>query len=484
MNARAFSYRKSLFVLLILIVFISSCATISGRYQDQVFESKSGSVDIYDSEGILLGQTPFVHRIDRSANFSFQVEGGRQQVHSCDFVWGTLAGNGLASSVFYSVPPAVGISFVATSLIDLMSGSSYSCPDVMVNNLSYSKEKCKSIVMLPIDGENYRFEHKVYGAWQQKFSNNSSNDCDKIIDPKTTDDFFDRLKGGSVSEYDLNRRYKRELSSKYNATHAVQLQEVDQKGVKSYQAKIFQLAKSAKSKFAKLDPKFNLGLDLIGQDYVESRRWTNKAKAALITLIPNSLIFSFNSSNLNNNIDSSVELDISQLQESNQFISGWGVTSMDHPDAFLSWDHRLRFFPSLDYKIERFRVEIDEEVPGFSSEFDFSFVSIAAYYNLGYTVYTPFGGTRFELGTGASWFGVYGDESLKKNHFVTSFRGGLSHTVFLSDSLFLTAGGRFSAFSKKIIKNQIMDTDAIVSFRVGLGYYFPNLKSIASRAVL
>ena len=422
------------------------------------------------------GTTPFYLRMQRVPSDQMQFGLGRKRTAvdvDCKVRWSLeLIGNG----VLALLSPEAAVVGVA---IDLATGAAFECPETILATLN-SREPgatrhCRRYIVAPPPHIDSSYSDAIEATWRER-AQKALTGCDDFVDQVLAEDVFDVLGIShrdplSIEGMDAERLHY--LGHETGATHLVVLNYVTVGDQIRFEPAVYDLYRGASVDV----PGFNVATDGGAKFEVRGGSWL-----ALWTFsaFPNSISYGYNGSNLNVEPKSSWQVDGTKERSSQvaDAISRISLTSVEHPQAYSTWDYGFSFFPSLELfsMAETLSLHSDAGVP---MKRDVGVNFLAPLYHAGITGHTVVG--AFAAGVAAGGYlarmKIDGDPAT----FTTGLMTGidLSYTAFLTQTLFFQASTTtYRVASARTYADDLTLKNNFSAVEARVGYYMPRMKRL------
>ncbi len=468
------------------------CGTIAGTKQLQAFDSEPRGASILvpssEKKDPLLGTTPFVGEVTRKNRQNFRYALGRKSKIKeididCKYRYGASLGGNLFTSLLLLGNPMVAAGVFSSFFItDLVTGAAFECPDlnITVENVSKKipKNFCKKVIVAPPKFVDEKLSDLVARQWMA--NSHLSRKCDTFANYQSSKKIFQYLNidhRNPIYPAMMTSFFKLKLAKETNASHLVVLEvgEDEKNWIVSF----------TEIDLFRDDPRQNDVFTFSpNKSYVPKGKYaelslvekvSKNTAAQLIAWLPNSITFATGTSSLSEtypNENSRTSTD--QVKTFSRLITGWALSNIGHSSAYNIWDYSFILSPSLDFSWQTYEVN-STLVPPTSplSNFELDFMYLVATYDLGFTVYTPLGGTSFILGLGAGAFHA----DLGENGTNTTARivqkASIRHVAFLTQNVYLKVEFYHSETKRPIADTDVIKINGSDSTTVGIGYFFP-----------
>lgn len=458
---------------ILLALFLAGCATVSGRSQRVAVDATPRGAVVRDAEGAELGRTPLVLKVERDDAVPLTLSmGGRETPVrlDCDVRTGIVVlGNapyGLLTLAGY------GWGFVAAAGLDLWTGAAYGCPERVrfeVPAPASPPPVCRVLLVLPPPHDDYAEQDRVVRAWADS-TRAARGPCDRVVPTAQVRPELARLGLGAHDPREVDRGRLNKLAEQTGATHVVGLRwAADAAGTR--------IEGEVRDVFTDTRAAAPVGFDPAPPPD-DGFSWRSLWK--YLYLLPNSVAFA---PSVTNPVPTPAEGYDSVTLEYHAslpaLLTGWTLTSAEHPDQFDSWDAHWKLTPSvglgvLDVTWTATPAD-DADVPAYADRSTTWF--IRGYAELGGVFHTPLGALDLHLLLGG--VGVY-QEALgaAPADFRGAFEAGLgaAYTAFLGERLFLRLAVAGFGSGDPTIEHPAFSVDQYGVATVALGYYLPETR--------
>ena len=513
-----------------LLGFVAGCASIGGERQIIGIDSEPRGLSVIEPvSGRRLGETPLFALIERDRYLDLLINHPRDATKVspletkvevlCHYRWAlALFGNGW----LLAAHPLVGAGALA---IDLWNGSAYDCPaivkvrslrsipdseaDSIANGqkavdsseapaLSQTQRRpCRRFLIAPIADVGFFQEQVLRKAWRRSKAKRLKG-CDIFVKADDIRQYWSyvKWKADHQSLESLSRERLNHLGFHSGATHVIFLQRLiepntdDRSRLSSVahpaaqtstvqrhkpgrriilQAKTYDLMTRAKTDIPGLAEAIVLRLPERKKTFWHDIR---QAVGTNINLLPNSVTLGI--SDADNLAMPKTGLPViadETVRGLPHYLSAWGLTTVQHPDGFNSYDFSLFLQPSLLAAYEHRKVVFNNAL-GFAEPAAIKTFLVTPYYRGGVTFHSPVGSLSMSLGFG---IGLYqtavDDQPATYGSFSTAVSEGF-YTAFLTKHLFLQIGFSVIAVEERDFGKFQFDKSRIeVMGRVG--YFYP-----------
>lgn len=476
------------------------CGTMAGSSQIISIDSEPRGIAVYHMDGDerkALGKTPVFARIDRERTqlFRFGSANPIDVSETCGIRWaesaipdGIMLGFGFASQ-------AAWLAFAAGFIgIDLYTGNFYECDDTIVAKLSATTpapiEKPLKFLIIPPAHRDPLVADTTAAKWielaQKKIGHRSKFfSGDKVREYL---DFYNLDSSRDLTIDSFMQSQLRELGFISQATHIVFFTEKSSDSTIIVEPKIYDLHRLTEDRsFGELSLAITDAQRVAG---FHSVNWFSRT----ISFFPNSVTLSSDSNVTGQGLDAQggYELkDVSEARGIPRYISAFGIDSVAHPKGYKTWDTTWTVFPALFGSFNdltlTFEPAANTEARSSSSPTPAPFD-----YRIRYLYLLPSVNTGPQFFTPIGTFGIYAAAGplllFMKDSIGNEWqRGTLAIGVkfewyaFLSERFYIQLYAGYYGMNDPILDTQFFTSTNIVNSGVGIGYYFPAIKSKARK---
>lgn len=468
---------KAKFILLLCVCFISSCGTVKRYHNIVPVDSAPRGINVYDEDEKQIGTTPFFHQMSASRNQTliFKTDNCPQldiqtRNYKCNFNWG---GSIIPHAILIAWPSTL-ISGATFTLIDWIFGGMYRCETKMYEKLEKLESKGinpkRRILILPPSTEDESLSDTIISTWIKSQKNNLNGDI--IVDHlKIKKEFsFRGINHSSKNNPDdIKKNVLWKTGFKHKATHILFFNIKKSKNLVEITPElydIFTLTKEHAPYLSKFETKL--------PNYIKNK--FSKALLKAISFLPNSIKLSFTEDPAPTeiiNLDSVVTEEHQRHPDAfPKIMSVLSLGSVQHPQFYGSWDYGFSFFPTLSSNAWRsiFKNE--------TTEYIIELQNFNLFYNAGLTLHTPFGALGVEIGLGGIYF--YGEDNYGNdyNKVAKATRININHVAFLSSKYYSKIEVSCYFPTHDAITNQYYQLDNWAELSIGVGMYYPPMKSL------
>ena len=160
-----------------------------------------------------------------------------------------------------------------------------------------------------------------------------------------------------------------------------------------------------------------------------------------------------------------------------KFLTLFGVETVRHPQLFSTWDWGGFLSPSFGASSWRSSYLLS------GRQYNFDFESYNFGYNASLTGFSPLGQLSAGIGFVGSLFQMSDSQGFKTSKLGIMTRIFVSYSKFFNDRIYFTGGFKTYKPSKSITGQAQYTLDSWSETYVGLGYYFPEVKSLARKLI-
>ena len=457
------------------LALLVGCATLSGRKQRVAVDSEPRGATIRDAAGEVLGTTPDVVRVPRDRTLHFTIEAGevsRPLTMRCDVRWWIAM---LGNAPFGMVTAAqLGWGMAAAVGVDFWTGAAYECGPTASVKLpgAAGVEACRTLLVLPPDHDDYAEQDAMAAGWAASVQP-TLKACERVLLPRAHRVTFARLgmeeaeTAGRMEQVTLTR-----LADATAATHVVRLKYAPAPG----EARQTALSGQVEDLFTgEVTPAPAVTL---ARPAPVSDEFTLRTLFRYIHFLPNSVAYAPSALLLDvepgagyssGTVDQHVSLPA--------LLTGWTLTSAEHPEGFRAWHARWRVEPGFGLGVldATWRAE-GEGMEAFEARSSTWF--LRGWYEAGGVVHTPLGAIGAHLIGGGAFIH---QEQLGKDPARSFGRGevgvGLAYTAFMSERTFFRVASSAFGSEKAFVEHATFRVPRFVQNTVVIGYYLPETRA-------
>ena len=422
-----------------------------------------------NDEGVEIGVTPFFYEFPKDSDHELSFNGEKAH-YDCSWNWGgSLVPNNIWLVSMSGVGAAVSVSF---DLIDFISGGLFNCDDEFRVKVKVKKSeltaKEKRVLILPPMDKDEVVSDRIAQYIEEKYPLKKG----QYLSLKETKNFLhvNRVNNFSINRPDsLNGKSLRKIGHKFNITHFLYIDVEKNKSDLTltpvlYDA--FNLKKKKTLKKRKITINRDKGNTVLG--YLVDA----------ISLLPNAVTVGY-----------MPNPGVSYGSRSSPEQGGSSLDSNPHPDAFpkifsafgIETVHHSMFFDSWDYD---FYLAPSFNTSAWQSSYSDYSINVQSYNAMfgGYVVgQSPFG--QLSMGFSLGLLYLSAEDSLGKStqRGTLGTKLSIDYKYFMGERWYFTFGAyQFGLDEQTLNYDQYHLTDWQTAF-VGLGYYFPEFRSLVRR---
>ena len=361
-----------------------------------------------------------------------------------------------------------------------------------------TKKDCRRYVIYPPQHVDELVSDRIAHNWLRAMKDRpAKSQCDTIVSYASSKAFFmledidntEPLKTALADNAKRGRLFRR-----FGATHVIALAPQNIKGAEVITAEVYAL-----SPFVKDSPRHLLTkLDLPAKEEKIIRHqhpWSSMFKR--LNLLPNSVALGYSNSTLDNTLVTDKKVYLYSEEDRSSLppiISSLWIGNISHRYSAGMWDLSAEWFGSLITRYTDSRMVLTPI--GNPDSFDpdkvppeertvYTMVTFASVPVIGgeLAFYSPLGTTFVSLSGGVGL--AYSSDSLggSQTKPVMALAIDLGHRIFFNDHIFTHLVVTAVSFTPDLVKNQYIAYQGRSTAMLGLGYYFPQVKTWARRMI-
>jgi hypothetical protein len=444
-----------LFHILFLSFVLSSCGTLIKDSADYIsVDSQLRASRISDQDAHLMGETPFIYKIERRRIQDFTLQDEYEKInlsYNCQLDW-------VESIIPDLITTAVIFPVGALSLgVDWGFGTLYKCkkPAFFYNkgagkNLNYKRDI--RILLIPPSTGSYQTSNFILKNYQSLTLKSNSNIEFIRLDDDLAALEISPYSDNSLKKINQDRLYP--LYYKYKITHLLYFQNSSQENDKKLKPVIVDVFNQKE-----------LPIKLSEIDISENKLSITESIIDKIHFIPNA--FKIGNSQLSSG-DTLVSIE-SHPKSFPKYISAFTFGYVYSPYKYDSWD--FDYYTTPTFSLPAWKNTYNNQT--------YLFQSITGAANGGILLKSPFGAINAELGIGGIYF--FQKPGVIKNKLQLMIDVSLSYTFYFSKKVFFYSQIQFFSPSKTTIDTQKIQ---IQQAMIGLGFYMPELENLFHERIL
>lgn len=467
--------------LFLLLMFLVSCGTMKSKKNIIFADSTSRGVSVVNEKGETLGVTPFFFKIrpgDKRV-FKFYKEGKLlgEKKYNCRWDWG----GSIVPNILWSPLFPVGTVVTSISLItDASLKGLYVCKGSILfktKNKIVAKEEKRQVVGLPISIGQGELANRIINFWKKNiFSKNNKGEDTFVWNEDVENEFIYRGVDlfANTHPTKIKRRFVNEVGLKFGATHFLHFDVIEDKKYFKIVPKLYDAFT-----FVEVKTKYLKSFKMKKERNTASNYW--KKILRNIDLFPNAITLTYSGKPKENRIvpiDSTHNGEFSTQSHPDAFpklFTTLGVESVHHPQFFSNWDWGGFLSPSFGASSWRSSYILN------GTEYNFDFESYNFGYNASLSGFSPLGQVSVGIGLTGSYFSMADSKGFETSKVGLMTRTFLNYAKFFNDRVYFTFGVKFYSPSKSITGRPEYTLENWNEYYVGLGYYFPEVKTFARR---
>ena len=466
--------------LFIFILFLCSCGTMKSKRNIIFADSTDRGVSVVNEKGQILGTTPFFFKIKPGSKRIFKFYRDKkllgEKEYKCRWDWGgSIVPNILWTPLF---PIGTIVSSIAL-VTDASSKGLYVCKGSVLfdsGKKTQAKQTKRTIIGFPISIGQGELANQIMSFWKKNIFEKQSSEDTFVWNQDVEDAFVYRGVDlyANTNPKKIKRRFVNEIGLEFGGTHFLHFEVKEE-------TKHFQITPKLYDAFTFVEEKTN---------YLKSFKMKKKKRTAFnywkkilrnIDLFPNAITLTYSG---NPKEQREVGLDPTKSGEYKtnkhpdafpKIFTTVGVESVRHPQFFSSWDWGGFLSPNFGASSWRSSYILE------GTEYNFDFESYNFGYNASLTGFSPLGQLSIGIGLTGSYFSMSDSRGYQESKIGLMTRTFINYSKFFNERLYFTSGVRFYSPSKSITGKTEYTLEAWNEYYVGLGYYFPEVKTFARR---
>ena len=473
------------FIILILVITQTSCATLDSRHQVLEINSDPHGVKVYDQFGKNNETTPVFRRVRRSRYHILKYDRDgklRKKRISCPLNFASTTVNTIAGALVLIAQPWAGIAtIVGLNGIDLLSGNAFDCDEKIMLNVAEDAdlEPCYRVAVIPPEVGDQVQAFEIAESWIKR-TKKFSQRCTEFIDVKDSFEahaYYNIDTSDSIQASQLNRRIARHIAGELNANYLVELSTRDDNANWYVKPKLYSVEENTI-----VSAKQELGFEVVSQIPKLGIYASKSTSASLrkilhkgVQLIPNSIGFTPYS-----NIEFEGELAPEQEDPTigTTLLSSWTLSSIQHPARFRSLDATWSLYPSFGISFNNFDIPTDTADINPSTQRKLRLILGFGELRVKGTLHTPLGALGVYYGFGATVMWRNYDDGVFSEFFRPFGSFGFDYYAFITRNMFFQAGIQ----QRDIYNNDFYniddgrEADSFINATVGMGYFIPVMR--------
>jgi hypothetical protein len=461
---------------------MTSCGTLSRSKNILIADSTPRGVKVFNENKKYLGTTPFFLKVKTTWKREFSFNNEKIEIpfkYKCQTDWG---GAVVPDTVVTLLNPVIGSLFIIT---DYLSGGLWRCRTPLhakldPNDFKPIKRK-KRILILPVVSRDREISRKIIKFFKKKIFAKYNDEEAIIIDNSDTKKaLFERGLDNYADTHpnNIRREFLNQLGESFDLTHFYYFNIKEEENKIIVQPELFDAftvhpVKTKYSKPFKLKQNSQSGFNFL------------RNVVSMIDLLPNSIIVGHSYSPTESR---------EVLLDSTETLAE--ARTNDHPDAFprlitillLDTTHHPRFYRPWDYSFflsPRFGASSWKSAYVVSNiNYEFLYASYFALYDASVSIFTPFGEFNGAFGLGMMHYSASDNLSYDVSRIASISHIGVSFTTFIGSRTYIkVSGDTYGApvKEKEQIKTDYYRLKSWKEIRVGIGYYFPEIKALTRK---
>lgn len=464
------------FILLSLL----SCGTIRSKKNIIFADSTPRGLTVVNEKGKELGQTPFFFRVQPGdkRKFTYVIEGkalGHQNYH-CKWDWGgSIVPNAIWAAAFPVGTVLSGVFMTA----DFTSKGLYVCKNsVFLKSIikQEKKERIKRIIGMPVAIGQSELAEKAVKFWVENIFERNKKDEEFIWNQNVENEFVYRGVDlyANTNPTKIKRRFINQIGHKFEGTHFLHFEVNEEDGFFSFKPVLYDAFT-----FETLEAKYLKPFKMKKEKKTAKNYW--KKILRNIDLFPNAVTLS-----LHTQPTETREVNLNPAQTGEfatnnhpqafpKFFTIFGIETVRHPQFFSNWDWGGFLSPNFGTSSWRSSYPINGQT------YNFDFQSYLFGYNAALTGFTPLGQLTAGVGINVAYVIMNDSAGLNEAKIGSLFGVFANYKKFFNDRIYFTFGTKSFKPNKSLTGKREYELKSWIESYVGLGYYFPEVKTVARR---
>ncbi|WP_132317143.1 hypothetical protein [Pseudobacteriovorax antillogorgiicola] len=446
----------------LLSLLISSCGTLAGRKQFVSVDTNHRPNWFQLGSGEHF-QAPQVLELTRDSSWTFK-QGSRSMSVSCKPRWaGSILPNLGLTLVSLLQGDVSGLGLLAT---DWYTGAMWDCPTYLhlyTNHRDLSEAYCPNYLVLPPAHEDELVGDQLVEYWIEKQDQGAP--CPRYV-------FNDQIKyelsllnfsfDESLNPSLLGGQHLLQIAFNQNANGVVFLN-IDPENPLLH-GRYFDIHKN------RVVAESSTPLGSLNDG--KSRKENHFLNLAL-SLFPNSLLYEAP----NRIWDTFSHENLDEKYNLPRFMSGFGVTRINHPRGFDAWDLILDDYVSARTHFYQLSYEQGSNPESLHEVLD---LGAMLYFSIGPTLFTPVGsfGLHFQGGPTFQWVKV--DDKVSSG-LTLAVGSHFFYRAFVTEDVFINLRVTDSQLKRPIVNNGIYNSDFPLESALGIGWFLPQGRWLTRR---
>lgn len=464
-----------------LALALSACGTLSGRTQRVAVDAspRGGAVrDAAQPKAPPLASTPAVVELERARTQALVFEAppaaeagdapAPQVVEvDCDFRWRVA---GLGNTPFLLATLAqFGVGYLLAVGVDLWTGAAWDCPQ-LVRPPGSGTDGARRLFVLPPDHDDVAVQDALVASFAAAVRPSLGAD-ETVLSPRDHRALLERI-GAPRRLAMLPRHRLNTLLAGTGATHVVSLRWRTAETGTVFSGELLDGYRGGTTPV--------VGLEGPRVETPEGFTWQTLFQ--YLHFIPNSVAWLPGPTTFTPAARRGRTIENETRVSVPSYLSGWTLTSADHPDAFDAWDLHGRLEPTfglsfLDADVRLRGGEAADGAPLEDIDARFTAWIARAYYELGGTAHTPFGAFDLALLGG---YGVARQAAFAGSPAAWQGRVelglGIKWTAFLTERVFARLAVTAFSPGTPMLETEDFRVKTVTSAALGLGVYLPETR--------
>lgn len=461
-------------------IVLSSCGTMRSKKNILFADSSPRGLEVRNEKNESLGLTPMFFKIKphHKRKFSFFEKGLKvgEQSYKCSWDWGGSLIPNLVIAPFFPVGTILSSAFLFT---DATSKAAYVCKNslfISTPNVEAKTISKKRIMALPIAVGRRSLADSIRRKWQTDQFNKLKADEELLWNDEVENEFIYR----GVDHYanteplKIKRRFINEIGHKFKATHLIHFSIEETDSAFIIQPKLFDIFN-----FKEEEKEYLKSYTVEKEKRTPANYW--KRALRNIDLFPNAITLSYQGKATEKRIVAADPTQNGEFKTSThpeafpKLLTLISMESVHHPQFFSSWDWGGFLSPNFGASSWRTSYLIG------GSPYNYDFESYHFGYSASLSGFSPIGQINIGAGLLASYFSLSDNKGYQSTKLGLIFKLNMSYHKFFNERFYFTAGQRFYSPSKETTNKNEYLLDSWSEYYVGLGYYFPEVKTLARK---
>lgn len=459
---------------------LTSCGTIRSKKNIIFADSEPRGLIVKNEKGEELGVTPFFFKVNpgdkRKFSFLYKEKFIGDESYRCKWDWGgSVVPNALWAPLYPVGTILSGIFFTA----DATTRGLYVCKDSVLLKSSLEKkniEKKIVIIGMPIAIGQSVLAEKAIGFWRENIFEKHKKDEEFLWNQSIEDEFVYRGVDlyADTNPTKIKRRFINQVGHKFNGTHFLHFEVKEEDKYFSFKPVLYDAFT-----FKQIEAPYLKPFKMKKEVKTSKNYW--KRILRNIDLLPNAVTISHHTQPVEKRDVQATSGQSGQFHTNNhpsafpKLVTMFGVESVRHPQFFSNWDWGGFLSPHFGASSWR------SSFPIASETYDFDFQSYYLGYNATLTGFSPLGQITVGIGINASYVILNDSRGLNEAKVAPMIVYLMNYKKFFNDRFYFTFGTKFFDVDNSVTGKLEYTLKNWNEAYVGLGYYFPEVKTFARR---